>query len=52
MDYMEIEPEGNARIKVVGIGGGGGNAINNMISSSLKGVSFIVANTDVQALKH
>ncbi len=52
MDYMEIEPEGNARIKVVGIGGGGGNAINNMISSALKGVSFIVANTDVQALKH
>jgi len=52
MDYMEIEPEGNARIKVIGIGGGGGNAVNNMISSSLKGVSFIVANTDVQALKN
>ena len=52
MDYMEIEPEGNAQIKVVGIGGGGGNAVHNMISSSLKGVSFIVANTDVQALKN
>ncbi len=52
MEYLEIEPEGNARIKVVGVGGGGGNAVNNMISSSLKGVSFIVANTDVQALKH
>jgi cell division protein FtsZ len=52
MDYMEIEPEGNAKIKVVGVGGGGGNAVNNMITSALKGVSFIVANTDVQALKH
>lgn len=52
MDFLEIEPEGNAQIKVIGIGGGGGNAINNMINSSLKGVSFIAANTDVQALKH
>ncbi|KXB09434.1 cell division protein FtsZ [candidate division MSBL1 archaeon SCGC-AAA385M11] len=52
MDNMEIEPEGNAQIKVIGIGGGGGNAVNNMINSSLKGVSFIVANTDVQALKN
>ena len=52
MDYLEIETEDNAQIKVVGVGGGGGNAVNNMISSSLKGVSFIVANTDVQALKH
>jgi cell division protein FtsZ len=38
------------KIKVVGIGGGGGNAINNMINSQLKGVDFIVANTDSQAL--
>mgnify|MGYP006288101937 CR=1 FL=1 len=52
MDFLEIEPEGNAQIKVVGVGGGGGNAINNMINSSLKGVSFIAANTDMQALKH
>jgi cell division protein FtsZ len=52
MDYMEIEPEGNAKIKVIGVGGGGGNAVNNMITSALQGVSFIVANTDVQALKH
>jgi cell division protein FtsZ len=52
MEYMEIEPEGQAQIKVVGVGGGGGNAINNMIHSSLKGVSFIAANTDVQALKN
>ncbi len=52
MEYMEIEPEGRAQIKVIGVGGGGGNAINNMIHSSLKGVSFIAANTDVQALKN
>ncbi len=43
------EPLG-ARIKVIGIGGGGGNAVNNMIRSGLKGVQFIHANTDVQAL--
>lgn len=52
MEYFELEPESKARIKVIGVGGGGGNAINNMINSSLKGVSFIAANTDVQALKH
>lgn len=40
----------DARIKVVGVGGGGGNAINNMIHSGLEGVEFIVANTDAQAL--
>lgn len=39
-----------ARIKVVGIGGGGGNAVNTMISSGLPGVEFIAANTDSQAL--
>lgn len=41
-----------ARIKVVGVGGGGSNAINRMISSGLKGVEFIVINTDAQALRH
>ena len=40
------------RIVVVGIGGAGGNAVNNMIRSNLEGVEFVVANTDVQALKH
>ncbi|MFQ5667231.1 MAG: cell division protein FtsZ [Candidatus Binatia bacterium] len=39
-----------ARIKVVGVGGGGGNAVNTMISSGLPGVEFIAANTDMQAL--
>ncbi|XXJ21042.1 cell division protein FtsZ [Desulfovibrio caledoniensis] len=48
MEYFEIEHETNAKIKVVGCGGGGGNAVNNMIQSALKGVKFIVANTDSQ----
>jgi len=41
----------NARIKVVGVGGGGGNAINTMMEGGLEGVDFIVANTDLQALR-
>ncbi|HSL23002.1 MAG TPA: cell division protein FtsZ [Vicinamibacterales bacterium] len=40
-----------ARIKVVGVGGGGSNAVNRMVQAGLDGVEFIVANTDVQALK-
>lgn len=40
----------NAKIKVLGLGGAGGNAINNMIASRLKGVDFVVANTDCQDL--
>jgi cell division protein FtsZ len=40
-----------ARIKVIGVGGGGGNAVNRMVGSGLDGVEFIVANTDLQALK-
>jgi cell division protein FtsZ len=48
MEYFEIEHDSNAKIKVVGCGGGGGNAVNNMIQSALKGVKFIVANTDSQ----
>jgi len=42
----------SAKIKVIGVGGGGGNAINNMINQSLRGVDFIVANTDAQAIEH
>lgn len=41
----------NARIKVIGVGGAGGNAINNMISSNLRGVDFVVANTDCQDIE-
>jgi cell division protein FtsZ len=44
------EPQRGAKIKVVGVGGGGGNAVNRMISARLEGVEFIVANTDAQAL--
>jgi cell division protein FtsZ len=39
-----------ARIKVIGVGGGGGNAVNTMIAGGLPGVEFIAANTDSQAL--
>src|SRR5262247_4129975 len=41
-----------ARIKVIGVGGGGSNAVNRMVQVGLEGVEFIVANTDLQALKH
>ena len=41
-----------ASIKVIGVGGGGGNALNNMIEHHLRGVDFIVANTDAQAIEH
>ena len=45
------EPLRGARIKVIGVGGGGGNAVNRMIAAQMEGVEFIAANTDVQALK-
>jgi len=45
------EPRNNAKIKVVGVGGGGSNAVNRMIDARLEGVEFIVANTDLQALQ-
>jgi cell division protein FtsZ len=40
-----------AKIKVVGVGGGGGNAVNRMIQAGIKGIEFLVANTDVQAMR-
>ncbi len=46
-----VDASGAARIKVVGVGGGGGNAVNTMIAAGLPGVDFIAANTDSQALK-
>ena len=50
--FSIAEEESNpARIKVIGVGGGGGNAVNRMIDAHLDGVDFIVANTDIQALK-
>ncbi len=50
-EFVEEKQRYQARIKVVGVGGAGGNAINNMIASKLKGVDFIVANTDSQDLE-
>ena len=49
IEELDLE-QMDARIQVIGVGGGGGNAINNMIQSQLEGVEFIVANTDAQAL--
>lgn len=43
---FELRP----RIVVIGVGGAGGNAVNNMIEAKLQGVEFVVANTDAQAL--
>ncbi len=48
---LEEEISAGARIKVIGVGGGGGNAVNRMARQGLDGVEFIVANTDVQALR-
>ncbi len=45
------DPRNNAKIKVIGVGGGGGNAVNRMIDAALEGVEFLVANTDMQALQ-
>ena len=49
---LEMEDVGSKKavIKVVGVGGGGGNAVNNMVEANVGGVEFIVANTDSQAL--
>lgn len=51
MDY-EVDENNKANIKVIGVGGAGGNAVNRMIAEDVKGVEFIAANTDVQALKN
>lgn len=52
IDDIETETmlASNAKIKVIGVGGGGGNAVQHMITSGLKGVQFVCANTDLQAL--
>ncbi|MEJ2477571.1 MAG: cell division protein FtsZ, partial [Desulfobacterales bacterium] len=49
--FTFVDNEKSAKIKVIGVGGAGGNAINNMIASKLQGVKFITANTDAQALE-
>jgi cell division protein FtsZ len=48
--FTYIDNEKTAKLKVIGVGGAGGNAINNMIAAKLQGVKFIAANTDAQAL--
>ena len=50
--HLDDEPDTGARIKVIGIGGGGGNAVNRMVHVGLEGVEFMVANTDLQALRN
>ena len=50
IQFHDEVPRG-ARIKVIGVGGGGGNAVNRMIDAGVEGVEFIAANTDVQALR-
>ena len=52
MEFKLAETVSRARIKVVGVGGGGGNAVNTMVESKLQGVEFVSANTDLQALEN
>jgi len=50
VDFSDELRQG-AKLKVIGVGGGGGNAVNRMIAAKLEGVEFMVANTDLQALR-
>ena len=50
MFELEVDVQPAAMIKVIGVGGAGGNAVNRMIASGLRGVEFLIANTDIQAL--
>ena len=52
MFSSEVAAPLRPKITVIGVGGGGGNAVNNMIASRLEGVDFLVCNTDAQALTH
>ncbi len=51
ISFEEVSRIGGASIKVIGVGGGGGNAVNRMIASRIGGVEFLAANTDLQALR-
>ena len=53
MSLIEFDNESNysAIIKVVGVGGGGNNAVNSMVRDGIRGVEFIIANTDLQTLE-
>ena len=48
---LHEERRAGARIKVIGVGGGGSNAVSRMVKSGFEGVEFLVANTDLQALE-
>jgi cell division protein FtsZ len=50
---LKLDEEGRAgaRIKVIGVGGGGSNAVNRMVAAGFQGVEFMVANTDLQAIR-
>ena len=50
-DFSVEENSAPAKIKIIGVGGGGSNAVNNMFQQKIDGVSFVVLNTDNQALK-
>ena len=52
LEFDDTELPSSAKIKVFGVGGGGGNAINTMITEGVRNVEFIAANTDVQALEN
>src|SRR5436309_4320823 len=49
--HFNEDPGNNAKINVIGVGGGGGNAVNRMICAGVEGIEFVVANTDLQALQ-
>src|SRR5437764_14639760 len=49
--HFNEDPGNNAKIKVIGVGGGGGNAVNRMVCAGVEGIEFVVANTDLQALQ-
>src|SRR5215831_19309541 len=51
MALIEFDDVSHAKILVIGVGGGGGNAVNTMISGNLDRIKFVVANTDMQALE-
>ncbi|HEB76442.1 MAG TPA: cell division protein FtsZ, partial [Nitrospirae bacterium] len=52
MFELEELREQSAKIRVIGVGGAGGNAVNNMIAADLKGIDFIAVNTDLQVLEN
>jgi len=51
LNVPTLQPNLTPRITVIGVGGAGGNAVNNMIQSNLEGVDFLIANTDAQAIQ-